>query len=159
LAKPSSGPTPCDAIPYVGTQLTFNGSLDDATESIALPFDFCFYGVNYTSCNVSINGNIQFSTNSTAFTSTGFPSTTVNMIAPFWSDAYRTSGGSVKIDMYATRMVVSWDSMGYFSNHNDLTNSFQCVITDGLDGILPPGKNVGFYYKKWNGLREILQGI
>lgn len=145
---PMSNLTPCDDIPYAGSPVSFGISVDDANAAIALPFDFCYYGVTYNSCNVSINGNIQFSTNSTAFTSTGFPSTTVNMIAPFWADAYLTSGGSVKIDMYSTRMVVIWDSVGYFSNHNDLTNSFQCVLTDGTDGILPPGKNVGFYYKK-----------
>ncbi|MBL7935858.1 MAG: gliding motility-associated C-terminal domain-containing protein [Bacteroidia bacterium] len=146
--SPMGSPTPCDDIPYVGSPVSFGVSVDDANAAIALPFDFCYYGVTYNSCNVSINGNIQFSTNSTAFTSTGFPSTTVNMIAPFWADAYLTSGGSVKIDMYSTRMVVIWDSVGYFSNHNNLTNSFQCVLTDGTDGILPPGKNVGFYYKK-----------
>ena len=143
----TTNPTPCDYIPYVGPALTFSG-VDDANTAVALPFNFCFYGTNYTSCNVSINGNIQFSTNSTAFSSTGFPSTTVNMIAPFWADCYLTSGSAVKIDVYPTRIVVSWDSMGYFSNHNDLTNSFQCVLTDGTDQILPPGKNVGFYYKK-----------
>lgn len=143
----TTNPTPCDYIPYVGPSLSFSG-VDDANTAVALPFNFCFYGTNYTSCNVSINGNIQFSTNSTAFSSTGFPSTTVNMIAPFWADCYLTSGSAVKIDVYPTRVVVSWDSMGYFSNHNDLTNSFQCVLTDGTDQILPPGKNVGFYYKK-----------
>lgn len=143
----TTNPTPCDYIPYVGPALSFSG-VDDANTAVALPFNFCFYGTNYTSCNVSINGNIQFSTNSTAFSSTGFPSTTVNMIAPFWADCYLTSGSAVKIDVYPTRIVVSWDSMGYFSNHNDLTNSFQCVLTDGTDQILPPGKNVGFYYKK-----------
>ena len=146
-ANTTTATTPCDYIPYVGTALSFTSS-DDANTGIALPFTFCFYGANYTSCNISINGNIQFSTNSTAFSSTGFPSTAVNMIAPFWADCYLTSGSSVKVDMYTNHVVISWDSLGYFSNHNDKTNSFQCVLSDGTSTILPPGKNVGFYYKK-----------
>ena len=141
--------TPCDNITSAGTPIPHSSSMkDDTTVTYALPFTFCFYGSNYTSCNVSFNGNIQFSSNNTAYTSTGFPSTTVNMIAPFWSDCYLTSGSSILIDIFPTRMVISWDSIGYYSNHNDKTNSFQCVITDGTDPILPPGKNVGFYYKK-----------
>ncbi|MCD6020045.1 MAG: hypothetical protein K0S53_3166 [Bacteroidetes bacterium] len=139
--------TPCDQVPYSGVPLTFS-SQDDANAVVSIPFNFCFYGVNYTSCVVSTNGNIQFSTNSTAFSSTGFPSATVNMIAPFWSDCYITSGASVKVDMYSTRMVITWDSVGYYNSHNDKTNSFQCILTDGTDAILPAGKNVGFFYKK-----------
>lgn len=143
----STNPTPCDPSPsYSGPPIPYT-SQDDAISTIPFPFNFCFYGATYTSCNVSINGNIQFITNSTAYTSTGFPSNTVNMIAPFWADCYLTNGSSVKIDVYPTRMVISWDSIGYYNNKNDLVNSFQCVITDGTDGILPLGKNVGFYYR------------
>lgn len=147
--------TPCDVPPVQGVQpWPAPTNVDDQNTSVSLPFTFCFYGQNYTSCNVSINGNIQFGTsNSTAFSSVGFPTTTVKMIAPFWSDpeVNISSGGiyygHVYIDMYPTRMVVSWDSMGYYSNHADKLNSFQCVITDGTDPLLPPGKNVGFYYR------------
>lgn len=146
--------TPCDYPPVQGTQPWGTTLTDDATTPIALPFNFCFYGATYTACRVGTNGNIQFGTsNVTAFSSVGFPSTTVKMVAPFWSDLHVNvaSGGllygKVYVDIYPTRMVVSWDSSAYYNQHVDKLNSFQCVITDGTDPLLPPGKNVGFYYK------------
>lgn len=158
--------TPCDFPPTTGNNgfpTPASGSVnDDETNSFTLPFSFCFYGASYTSMNVFDNGNVQFSTNSTAFTSTGFPSTTVNMIAPFWADGTADvikNGlryGKCKVDNFSstTHVIVSWDSLPYYqgsspSSFTDLSllNSFQLVITDGTDPILPPGKNVGFYYK------------
>ncbi len=144
--------TPCDDIPYVGSSLTYtNSSLpdDDAGTNINLPFGFCFYGNTYNTCYLSINGNIQFGTTDNGYTAAGFPSTTVNMIAPFWADIDFNGVGQILVDMSVpTRVVFSWDSVGRYNSLTDKVNSFQLVITDGIDGILPPGKNVGFYYKK-----------
>lgn len=144
--------TPCDNIPFVGTPLSFPDFTlpnDDGTESISLPFDFCFYGNVYNSCNISINGNIQFVSNDDGYTATGFPSNSVDMIAPFWADIDLNGIGQILIDMsVSTRVVITWDSVGRYDAMTDKYNSFQCIITDGLDPILPPGKNVGFYYKK-----------
>lgn len=144
----SSTLTPCDWPPIQGIQPWAGNPTDDATSGlITLPFQFCFYGNNYTQCRVSTNGNIQFPpTNNTGFTSTGFPTATDQMIAPFWGDVDIRGGGRVFYDIYPTYAVFSWDSVGYYNSHSDLRNTFQCVITDGLDPILPPGKNVGFYF-------------
>ncbi len=150
---------PCDFPPFSGTNpyLPSTSAIDDTKKTIALGFSFCFYGVNYTSLNVYDNGNVQFSTNSTNFTSTGFPSTLVNMIAPFWSDGKLNnlvSGkryGKVLIDQAPTHIVISWDSLPYYQGTvADVSklNRFQLVLTNGNDPILPPGKNVGFYYTK-----------
>lgn len=146
--------TPCDTPPVTGINPWGTTLTDDATSLIALPFNFCFYGVTYNACRVGTNGNLQFGTsNSAAFSSVGFPTNTVKMIAPFWSDLHVNvlSGGlrygKVYVDVYPTRLVVSWDSSAYFNQHVDKLNSFQCVITDGTDPLLPPGKNVGFYYR------------
>jgi gliding motility-associated-like protein len=149
--------TPCSSPSYTGTALSFpNNSLpnDDGTETIAFPFNFCFYGQSYNSCNVSINGNIQFVSNDDGYTAAGFPSNTVDMIAPFWADIDLNGIGTVNVDVFPTRMVISWDSVGRYDALTDLYNSFQCVITDGTDPILPPGKNVGFYYKKMTWANE-----
>lgn len=146
--------TPCDKLPVQGP-VGYTVQVDDSPLlNIPIPFNFCFYGTNYTSLKLSPNGNVQFSSNSTSFSSTGFPSTAVNMIAPFWADGESMvlSGGlkygKIHIDAHPTYMIISWDSMGYYSSHVDKLNSFQLVLTNGLDPILPPGKNVGFYYKK-----------
>lgn len=152
----TSSLTPCSEWPVQGPTAYTTEVDDSPLVPIALPFDFCFYGVTYNAMNISANGNVQFATNSTAFSATGFPNgpAGVNMIAPFWSDGESmvASGGltygKIYIDMYATSIIISWDSLGYFNNHVDKLNSFQLVLTDGLDPILPPGKNVGFRYKK-----------
>jgi hypothetical protein len=36
--------------------------------------------------------------------------------------------------------------VGYYSQHTDKLNTFQLIITDGLDTILPAGSNVSFCY-------------
>jgi len=41
---------------------------DDCTTPITLPFTFNFYGQPFTSVNASSNGNLQFTSNNTAFT-------------------------------------------------------------------------------------------
>lgn len=156
-ARPSSpnSLTPCDPLPTTGSiGFVDEVNVDDDYVVVPLEFNFCFYGTNYNSLNLTENGNVQFSTFSTAFSSTGFPSADVNMIAPFWADAESMveSGGltygKIYIDSHPTYMIITWDSMGYYNNKVDKLNSFQLVITNGLDPILPPGKNVGFYYKK-----------
>ncbi|MGZ5192048.1 MAG: nidogen-like domain-containing protein, partial [Flavisolibacter sp.] len=154
LAAKTTSLTYCDEIPFSGTP-SFSVEIDDSPlATVSLQFGFCFYGVTYNSLNISANGNVQFSTNSTAFSATGFPSGTVNMIAPFWADGETMvpSGGitygKIKVVSNPTHMIISWDSLGYFNNHVDKLNSFQLILTNGSDAILPPGKNVGFKYRK-----------
>lgn len=144
--------TPCDIVP-IGTTAPFAAPLDDETyfnetgTYINLPFNFCFYGNSYNQVNYSSNGNIQFPpTNNTAFSSVGFPAPNDKMIAPFWSDLDNRGIGSYFFDVFATYAVFTWQNVGYYSSHSDKTNTFQMVITDGLDPVLPSGKNVGFYY-------------
>ena len=150
--------TSCDTPPITGPDPFGPGVLDDIRAIVPLQFQFCFYGVTYNSVNVYDNGNVQFSTNSIVFTSTGFPNTTDNMIAPFWADGklHNPVGGlkygKVLIDNTSpTHLVVSWDSLPYYqATVADVSklNSFQLVLTEGTDPILPFGKNVGFYYHR-----------
>lgn len=142
----SSTLTPCDVVPP-GTIASFSPADDVTSGLLSLPFTFCFYGNNYTQVRMSANGNIQFPpTNNTAFSSTGFPVANDVMIAPFWADVDIRGTGSCTYDVYPTYAVFSWNNVGYYNQKTDLKNDFQMVITDGLDPILPPGKNVGFYY-------------
>ena len=61
---------------------------DDLVTTVALPFTYSLYGTNYTSINVSSNGNAQFTTTDTAFTNVcPLPWTTHNStIFPYWDD-------------------------------------------------------------------------
>jgi hypothetical protein len=71
---------------------------DDGTTAITLPFAFSFYGNNFTTANVSSNGNLQFTSNNTAFSNVcPFPIASMNnLVAPHWDDL-RTdnSGGGI----------------------------------------------------------------
>ncbi|MBI3520131.1 MAG: hypothetical protein HY062_12365, partial [Bacteroidetes bacterium] len=158
--------TPCEFPPMVGNPAfpmpsPSTSVNDDETATIALPFNFCFYGVSYNSVNVFDNGNVQFNTNSTGYTSTGFPSNSVNMIAPFWADGTAdvikggVHYGKVLVDIHPSYVVITWDSLPYYQGgtvtsftNTTLLNTFQLVLTNGTDPILPVGKNVGFYYRK-----------
>ena len=77
-----------------GTVNTGNAG-DDATTAITLPFAFNFYGSPFTSANVSSNGNLQFTSNSTGFSNVcPLPTNTLNnAILPFWDDL-RTDMGT-----------------------------------------------------------------
>jgi hypothetical protein len=88
--------TPCDIVPP-GTVASFATTVDDQTTPlINLPFNFCFYGNNYTQVRYSSNGNIQFPpTNNAAFSSTGFPAPNDIMIAPFWADLDNRGTGRI----------------------------------------------------------------
>ncbi|MBL0315135.1 MAG: fibronectin type III domain-containing protein [Flavobacteriales bacterium] len=65
------------------------GDLDDGTWSgLPLRFTFDFFGVPYTACNASTNGNIQFASANTGFTPGAIPSVGgVNgFVALCWAD-------------------------------------------------------------------------
>ncbi len=165
----SPNPTYCEFPDVEGDRMWSLNQTIDAVQLIAIPFQFCFYGSYYSSVYVSVHGNIQFPyTNpattasvTTGFNSMSFPTKPFRMIAPYWADVVANINnpangikyGKVLVKAYQNRMVISWDSCVHyvFSNLSwrfDMRNSFQCAITNGLDPILPPGKNVGFYYSQ-----------
>ncbi len=70
---------------------------DDQVVSLPIGFTFNFYGTGYTTVNVSSNGNLQFTTSSTAFSNVcPLPSATLGRaILPFWDDLYPPAGGGI----------------------------------------------------------------
>src|SRR3954466_10117103 len=66
---------------------------DDApTTPISLPFSWSLYGSSYNSVNACSNGNLQFTTTSTAYTNACLQVAAQGaMIAPHWDDL-RTDG-------------------------------------------------------------------
>ncbi len=68
---------------------------DDVNTTTALPFTFTFYGAPFTTANVSSNGNLQFTSNSTAFTNACLPTATLNnAIIPHWDDLNTTNNAA-----------------------------------------------------------------
>ncbi len=122
---------------------------DGSSPLITLPFNFCLYGTNYTNVYINNNGNISFNSAYFTFTANGFPDATHAMVAPFWADV-DTRGplsGLVYYKVNATNMIVQWEHVGYYSSHDDKLNTFQMIISNGNDPVIPSGKNVSFYYE------------
>lgn len=121
---------------------------DGYTDKIGLPFSFNFYGVNYDSLFINNNGNISFLAPYYNYTPDSFPTSLFNMIAPFWGDVDTrdTTSGLVYYKITSTAMIVKWENVGYYNEHMDKTNTFQLIITDGTDPLLPAGTNVSFCY-------------
>jgi PKD repeat protein len=129
------------------------GPVDDgSTASLPIPFNFCFYGQQQTSLYVNNNGNVSFGSPFASFSSIPLPSTTFDMIAPFWADIdTRLIGGlpngEVWYKITPTAIYINWVDCGYFSMHDDKKVTFQLILTNGLDSVVPNGRNVAFCYK------------
>ncbi len=119
---------------------------DLSTGLLTIPFSFCLYGTNYTNLYINNNGNVSFVSPYSTFSSSPFPSASYVMVAPFWGDVDTRGTGVVKYKITATAMYINWEAVGYYSNMTDKVNTFQLIITDGLDPILPPGNNIAFCY-------------
>ncbi len=121
---------------------------DGSTGVIALPFSFCLYGTNYNSVYINNNGNLSFGSAYGTFTSVGFPSSNYVMVAPFWADVDTRGAGSglVYYKISPTNLIVQWQTVGYYSMMTDKLSTFQVIITNGADAIIPPGDNVAFCY-------------
>src|SRR5262249_36756998 len=95
-----------------------------------------FFGPHYTYRYINNNGNLTFGSPSSTFTPTQITGGANNpIIAPFWADvdtrgglASATPGGNstganlVHYDLDTTNgvMTVTWDDVGYFSQHKNL---------------------------------------
>ncbi|HEY2800554.1 MAG TPA: dockerin type I domain-containing protein [Chthoniobacterales bacterium] len=61
--------------------------IDDGVTTITLPFGYNLYGTNYTTINLSSNGNAQFTTSDTAYSNVCLPWASHNStILPYWDD-------------------------------------------------------------------------
>lgn len=127
---------------------------DQSTVAIPFPFNFSLYGATYNEAYININGNVSFGSDFQTYTSVGFPTSLAAMVAPFWADvdlAGSTSNprwNKVYYKVTPTALYVNWDHVGYYNDHTDKTNTFQLIITDGQDPVVPNGANVSFCYKE-----------
>ncbi len=128
-----SNVTPCD---------------DCSTAQLPISFNFCFYGTTETQVYVNNNGTLSFSGPFFTFVPVPFPNSSYDLIAPFWADVETivTGSGTVCYESTPTHFIVTWTAVGYFANHIDKLNTFQVIITDGVDPILPAGNNVGINF-------------
>ncbi|MGY5452765.1 nidogen-like domain-containing protein [Agarivorans sp. MS3-6] len=117
-------------------ELAMQPNDDGSTNSLDLPFEINYFGNTYNNFFINNNGNITFESGLGGFTPQPFPIAQQPMIAPFWADVdTRCDGcGEVYVGSPADGVVaVTWDSVGYFSNSADKTNTFQAVLINRSD--------------------------
>ena len=122
----------------VGTQITTwtNGTGDDGSANVALPFSFSYYGNNYSNLKICTNGWVSFdaaSTN-TAYSNVALPTAAEpnNILCPFWDDLdVRTSGQIFYYnDAVNNRFIVEYKAVPHYSSGELYT--FEVIIySDG----------------------------
>jgi len=131
---------------------------DGSSVPILLNHPFPFFGRRHTSLIVNNNGLLSFDTAVSQFTPASFPLGDGRMVvAPYWGDVdtlgtgivwYRETSNATLLEkaksdirgafvnqMFfepTTLFIATWDHVGYYSSHTDLTNTFQCIlVTNG----------------------------
>lgn len=126
---------------------------DDGFTLVNLPFNFCFFNSPQQTLYINTNGNVSFGSPYSNFSGSGFPNSSFSMVAPFWADVdtrgtNNISGGKILYKVTSSHIIVSWMNVGYYNKETDKKNTFQVILTNGNDPILPNGKNVSFRYKQ-----------
>ncbi|MFM9026886.1 MAG: PKD domain-containing protein [Bacteroidota bacterium] len=119
-----------------GTPILVN--IDDTwSSSIALPFDFCFFGVNYNRVVIGSNGIISFNlSNAGGFCpwdltmSTGIPDGNLptNSIMGIYQDIDPTNLGDIYYSLSGTapcrKLIVSFTNIPYYGDPNSISTGF-----------------------------------
>ena len=121
---------------------------DASTNAKLLPFSFCLFGATYNSVYINNNGNVSFGSSYSTFSASPFPSASYVMVAPFWADVdtRNPASGVVHYKITNDYMIVKWENVGYYSNYADKLNTFQLIISNGNDTLIPNNNNVAFCY-------------
>lgn len=109
---------------------------DGSSNELNLPFEINFFGNAFNNFWINNNGNLTFNSPLSTFTPDPFPVANQPMIAPYWGDVDTQcdSCGAVYVaSPNANTVVVTWDSVGYFPQSSDLTNTFQTILRNRSD--------------------------
>ncbi len=126
------------AIGFELTDFLVDGAgFGDGTVSLALPFPFEFYGVEYQDLFVTANGLLSFQApTGPTFVNGQIPvdDSINNAIAPFWIDLEPQNGGAVHIAATADFAIVQWTNAPAFGGVGAVT--FQVwLFSDGTIDI------------------------
>ncbi|MCD4819883.1 MAG: choice-of-anchor D domain-containing protein [Candidatus Cloacimonetes bacterium] len=122
-------------ISSVGTSLTMSD--DDNEASLALGFDFSYYGNSYSTINVCSNGWLSFTSTNTTYTNATIPGSSDpnNVLALFWDDLNPTSGGNIYYyaDNTNNRFIVEYDQIQHYGTTYPGTYTMQAIIYQNGD--------------------------
>lgn len=126
-----------------------SGRNDDGFMAMNLGFNVTLFGNTYNSLFINNNGNVSFNAGISAFIPTGPTGAAAPIISPFFGDVDTrdAASGVVHYNLTSDQLIVTWDNVGWYSQHGTPTNSFQLVLrSDGY--ILPVGEGlIGFFYE------------
>lgn len=122
----------------VGTQIPVPGS-GNYTQTFPLPFNFKYYGINYSQVAISTDGWIALVNQSLSLTATvnyalPHPDAIPNMISVFWDDLFSANPGETgKLYYYYDaanhRFIVEWDQVGHAVDYTD-KETFEIILLD-----------------------------
>ncbi|MDB6027830.1 MAG: C-terminal target protein, partial [Verrucomicrobiales bacterium] len=117
---------------------------DGSTSAIQLGFSINYFCDTYDTAFINMNGNLTFLRPLTAFTPVDLANLGQPVIAPFWADvdtrpaaSGKTTYGSGTVNGHPA-FGVTWNHVGYASQHPEKQNRFQLVLISRPD--LGPGK-------------------
>jgi hypothetical protein len=111
--------------------LIFGANVDDSVSgAVSIPFQFPFYGTNYSTCYVSSNGNMHFTSPSAGYPAVAFPNAGAPnaMIAGFWADDHTGPDGHIRYAGDSNRFIVQWTSCEYYPSDNAETFTYQIKL-------------------------------
>jgi hypothetical protein len=142
-------------IDAIGTEIPKPGGLSDFTQTVNLPFNFKYYGNNFSQVRISGDGWIAFGSG-TQTKSLNFPlpclDTLNNMTAVFWDDFFSNGPqGGGKLFYYSDpanhTFVIEWDTVPH---RYDITikETFEIILRDPAYYPTPTGDGeIIFQYK------------
>ena len=137
--------------PFAWVDMTGASALaitDESYKTLALGFDFPFYGIRTNTVHVVDNGYLMFGAPSVSFSPMAFPATNKpnSVIAPWWEDLDPGNGGTVRYKLTGTApercWVAEWANVPRYSYTNYLRN-FQVLLYEN--------GSIKFQYGQWNG--------
>lgn len=138
--EPTGGAVAWGADPFGGTYSDEPGSGDEtavlalsddesAEHRLAVTPEIRFFGRSYDRLFVSSNGYVTFGRGSTSFGYAPQNLFELPCVAALRGDLDPSRGGTIVVDEYPDRVVVTWDAVPWYSG--DRTNSAQLVIRTG----------------------------
>jgi hypothetical protein len=133
-------------IDAIGTVIPKPGGLSDFTQTVNLPFNFKYYGNNFTQLRISGDGWIAFGSGTqTKSLNRSLPclDTLNNMTAVFWDDFFSNGPqGGGKLFYYSDpvnhRFIVEWDTVPHYSEITD-KETFEIILLDPVYYPTPTG--------------------
>ena len=135
-----------------------NGNgISNSSITLDLPFEFKFYGINYSQIVVNTNGWISFgNTEITSFRNYPLPGAggPSPMIAAFWDDLTTDNGGDVYRLINDDYVIIQWNEMRVH-DHGSQENTLQMIIYNPENSFTPTGDGeIKIQYKEFNNISD-----